>query len=87
MHSLSLLIACLAYHEASAQIFRPAAERTGEVGCWITVDAELGKLSQNPIWHLDTYETRAEAGCVRRSEAGVRLPNKRGAKRRPSVAQ
>jgi quercetin dioxygenase-like cupin family protein len=48
--------------QSSAQICRPAAERTGELGCWITVNAEVGKLPPGPIfWHLDTYATRVEA--------------------------
>jgi quercetin dioxygenase-like cupin family protein len=60
-------MACLALtffgaQEASAQICRPMVERTSELGCWITVDAELGKLARGPIfWHLDTYATGAEA--------------------------
>ena len=66
----SLAVACLAlfagYQEASAQICRPAAERTGELGCWITVHAELGELPQGPMfWHLDTYSTRAEADAAK----------------------
>lgn len=44
-----LVVTCFALmfissQEASAQICRPAVEWTGELGCWITVDAELGKL-------------------------------------------
>jgi quercetin dioxygenase-like cupin family protein len=58
---LSLLLVFM-FQEVSAQICRPALERTGEVGCWITVDDELGKLPPGPIfWHLDTYATRAAA--------------------------
>ena len=54
------------YLDASAQICRPAVERTGELGCWITVDAELGTLPQDLIfWHLDTYATRAEAEAAK----------------------
>jgi hypothetical protein len=59
----SLVIAYLSLmfipcQEASAQICRPAVERTGELGCWITVHAELGELPRGPIfWHLDTYAT------------------------------
>jgi hypothetical protein len=44
LHGLSLLVACLSCHDASAQICRPASERTGELGCWITVDAERFRL-------------------------------------------
>jgi quercetin dioxygenase-like cupin family protein len=71
VHSWSIVVACLALtfiacQEASAQICRPAVERTGELGCWITVNADLGKLPQGPIfWHLDKYATRAEAEAAK----------------------
>ena len=67
VRSLSIALACsvltlAACHEAFAQICRPVSERTGEVGCWITANAALGQLPQQPIfWHLDTYPTRAQA--------------------------
>jgi quercetin dioxygenase-like cupin family protein len=67
----SLVIAYLSLmfipcQEASAQICRPAVERTGEVGCWITVHAELGELPRGPVfWHLDTYATAADAEAAR----------------------
>ena len=66
-----LVVTCFALmfissQEALAQICRPAVERTGELGCWITVDAELGKLPQGPVfWHLDTYATRVEAEAAK----------------------
>jgi len=69
--------ACLALlgayqHPASAQICRPAAERTGELGCWITVDAELGKLPRGSIfWHLDAFATRAEAEAAQEARGIV----------------
>jgi quercetin dioxygenase-like cupin family protein len=67
---LTLLV--VVYQDASAQICRPAVERTGELGCWITVHAELGKLPQGPIfWHLDTYATRAEAEAARQPRGTV----------------
>jgi quercetin dioxygenase-like cupin family protein len=45
---------------------KPVSERTGEVGCWVTIDAALGQLPQRPIfWHLDTYTTRAEAQAAK----------------------
>jgi quercetin dioxygenase-like cupin family protein len=71
LHRSSLAATCLAlmliaYQEASAQICRPATERTGELGCWITVNAQVGKLPEGRIfWHLDTYATRAEAEVAR----------------------
>jgi quercetin dioxygenase-like cupin family protein len=60
-------IACLATAfavcaQALAQTCKPVSERTGELGCWITVNASLGQLPQRPIfWHLDNYPTRAAA--------------------------
>jgi len=71
-HALSpWLVTCFALtfistQDASAQICRPAVERTGELGCWITVDAELGKLPRGRIfWHLDSFATRAEAEAAK----------------------
>ena len=66
-----IALACLvqtlaASHEAFAQICRPVGERTGELGCWITANAALGRLPQQPIyWHLDTYPARAEAEAAK----------------------
>jgi len=57
-----LVVTLAASHETFAQICRPVSERTGELGCWITANAALGRLPQQPIyWHLDTYPARAEA--------------------------
>src|ERR1700694_3154655 len=73
-HRLSsswVALACLAVtlaasQQAFAQICRPVSERTGELGCWITANAALGQLPQLPIfWHLDTYQTRAEAEAAK----------------------
>jgi hypothetical protein len=51
----------LTYQDASAQICKPAAERTGEVGCWINAHQSVGQLTKPEIfWHLDVYATRAE---------------------------
>jgi quercetin dioxygenase-like cupin family protein len=45
---------------------KPIGERTGEVGCWIIIDAALGQLPQQAIfWHLDTYPTRAAAEAAK----------------------
>jgi quercetin dioxygenase-like cupin family protein len=61
-----LVTALATCEQALAQICRPVSERTGEVGCWITVDAALGQLPQGPIfWHLDIYPTRAEAEAAK----------------------
>ncbi len=71
VNRLSFLVACLVllcvpYKDASAQICRPITERTGELGCWITVDAALGKLPKGSVfWHLDAYATQAEARAAK----------------------
>ena len=57
-----VVVALTACHEAFAQICKPVSQRTGELGCWITANAALGQLPQQPIfWHLDTYPTRGAA--------------------------
>ena len=59
-------------HEASAQICKPVSQRTGELGCWITANAALGQLPQQPIfWHLDTYPSRAEAETAKGPRGAV----------------
>jgi len=67
LRSLSIMFAAVAltlttYDEALAQTCRPVSERSGEVGCWIIANTELGDLPQRPLfWHLDTYPTRVQA--------------------------
>ena len=57
--SAVLFITC---QEASAQICRPVAERTGEVGCWIIANQPIGQLTRSEtFWHLDVYPTEVEA--------------------------
>ena len=64
-------LACLAVtlaasQETLAQICRPVSQRTGEVGCWITANAAVGQLPQQPIfWHLDAYPTHTEAEAAK----------------------
>ncbi len=66
------VVALAAGHEAFAQICKPVSQRTGEVGCWITANAVLGKLPEQPIfWHLDTYPTRAEAEAAKGPRGAV----------------
>ena len=61
--SAVLFLAC---QEASAQICKPVAERTGEVGCWIIANQSVGQLNKpETFWHLDVYATRAEAEAAR----------------------
>ena len=63
---LCAIAALSASPEAFAQICKPVSQRTGEVGCWITANAELGQLPQEPIfWHLYTYPTRTEAEAAK----------------------
>jgi quercetin dioxygenase-like cupin family protein len=51
----------------------PVSERAGrELGCFIIVSEELGRLGQEPIfWHLDTYQSRAEADAAKASRGTV----------------
>jgi quercetin dioxygenase-like cupin family protein len=71
------VIACLAStltlcDGASAQICRPVSQRTAEIGCWITMNAGLGRLPQGGIfWHLDTYPTRAAAEAAKGARGTV----------------
>jgi quercetin dioxygenase-like cupin family protein len=61
-----LVVTLAANHETLAQICRPVGQRTGELGCWITANAAVGQLPQQPIfWHLDTYPTQAEAEAAK----------------------
>ena len=42
------------------------SKRSGELGCWIMINATLGKLPpRSMFWHLDTYPTRAAAEAAR----------------------
>jgi quercetin dioxygenase-like cupin family protein len=51
---------------ASAQICRPVAERTGEVGCWIIAQQSVGQLAKpETFWYLDAYATLAEAEAAK----------------------
>lgn len=71
IRSLWIALTCLIVtltpgQEVVAQICKPVSQRTGELGCWITANAAMGQLPQQPIfWHLDTYETRAEADAAK----------------------
>jgi len=70
--TLWLPLACVfAALSASPEAFgevicEPVSQRTGELGCWITANADLGQLPQEPIfWHLYTDPTRAEAEAAK----------------------
>src|SRR5215510_11640907 len=44
----------------------PIAQRTGEVGCWITASTPVGKLPGGKAdWYVDSYTTRAEAEAAK----------------------
>jgi hypothetical protein len=58
--------------EACAQICRPVAERTGEVGCWIIANQPIGQLTKSQtFWHLDAYPTEVEAVAAKASRSAV----------------
>jgi quercetin dioxygenase-like cupin family protein len=67
--SAVLFITC---QEASAQICRPVAERTGEVGCWIIANQPIGQLTKSEtFWHLDVYPTEVEAEAAKAAGSAV----------------
>jgi quercetin dioxygenase-like cupin family protein len=73
-----LLLATLPWAHLAAQHVsegvrcRPANERTGELGCWIIVDQSLGQLKKSEIfWHLDAYQTRADAELAKGTRGAV----------------
>ena len=64
--AITCAIAAFTCHEAFAQLCKPVSQRTGELGCWITANAILGQLPQQPIfWHLDAYPTRGAAEAAK----------------------
>ena len=66
--SAVLFLTC---QEASAQICKPVAERTGEVGCWIIAHQSVGQLNKpETFWHLDVYAARTEAEAEAAKIAG-----------------
>ena len=73
----SIVLMCVtltlaAFSQAAGQTCRPASERTGELGCWITTNTEIGQLPPGEIyWHLDTYATRAEAEAAKGPRGSV----------------
>ena len=51
---------------------RPVSERTGVEGCWILLDAPLGRLPAGPVyWTLDQYATREKAQAAATKNANV----------------
>lgn len=76
MHRIYLVLVCVALFlgcdEASAQICRPVAQRTGDVGCWIIVNQPVGQLTRSQTyWHLDAYPTEAEAEAAKAGGGAV----------------
>ena len=45
-----LAVTLVASHDAFAQTCKPVSQRTGELGCWVTANASLGQLPQQPIF-------------------------------------
>ena len=64
--ALASVVLFLSFQEASAQVCRPVAERTGEVGCWIIAHQPIGQLTKpETFWHLDVYATKTEAEAAK----------------------
>ena len=71
---MALLVIALSVSDGAFAQTRclPISERTGEVGCWVTANAPLGKLAAPSVfWHLDSYATRAEAEAVKGPRGAV----------------
>lgn len=79
LHGLPLLLALCVSSAAvprtvAGQIVRclPVAQRTAELGCWVTADQVIGTLPRGPVsWYLDTFPTRADARAAARPGATV----------------
>lgn len=77
IHRASVVLMCVtltlaAVQHVSGQICRPVSERVGELGCWITINADIGPLPPEEIyWHLDTYSTRLEAEAAKGPRGSV----------------
>jgi quercetin dioxygenase-like cupin family protein len=70
--TLACAVLFLTCQEASAQICRPVAERTGEVGCWIIVNQPVGQLTKSEtFWHLDVYPTEVGAEAAKAPGSAV----------------
>ena len=70
--ALASAVLFLSCQEASAQICKPVAERTGEIGCWIIAHQSVGQLTRpETFWHLDVYATRAEADAAKAAGSAV----------------
>jgi hypothetical protein len=70
--ALAVTLLILSGQMAVAQICRPVAERTGEVGCWIIAHQPIGQLNKSEtFWHLDAYPTEAAAGAAKTSSSVV----------------
>ena len=70
--ALASAVLFMTCQEASAQICRPVAERTGEVGCWIIANQPIGQLTKSEtFWHLDVYPTEVEAEAAKAAGSAV----------------
>jgi hypothetical protein len=66
------------YEDALAQVCRPVAGRTSELGCWIIAAEPIGNLSKpQTFWHLDTYLTPAAAEVAKNHLSGEQDPRRK----------
>ena len=58
--------------DALAQVCKPVAERSSELGCWIIAAEPVGNLSKSQaFWHLDVYLTSAAAKLAKTPSSTV----------------
>jgi hypothetical protein len=70
--ALASAVLFLTCQPAFAQVCKPVAERTGEVGCWIIAHQPVGQLVKTEtFWHLDVYAARAEAEAAKTAGSAV----------------
>lgn len=75
----TMLLACLPSaalgqamdHPMPPQGCAPAAERTGEVGCWIVAEQPVGSFAQAPYWQVDSFPDLAAAQAARQPHGTV----------------
>jgi quercetin dioxygenase-like cupin family protein len=76
----TLLLACVPSAAALAQAMDhpmppqgcvPAAERRGEVGCWIVAEQPVGRFAQAPYWQVDSFPDLAAAQAARSPQGTV----------------
>ena len=59
---VAILVAQPAFAQVPGRCEVPVAQRTGEIGCYVSATATLGELPRGPLfWHLYTYPNRTAA--------------------------